>query len=60
MKRHFVRRGAAAMQWLIVAIAITVVVIAGITVFGSRTNDKLNQTAEDVVDPKALTQRFGS
>jgi len=60
MKRPHVRRGAASLQWLIVAVAVTVVVIAGITIFGTRTDNKLSQTANDVADPQLLTQRFGS
>jgi Flp pilus assembly pilin Flp len=60
MKRYLVRRGAASIQWVVVAGLIFLVVLAGITLLGTRTNSAMNQTANDVVDPKALTQRFGS
>jgi len=54
------RRGQAVMQWVVVAALLALAIIAGVTLMGTRTNNKLNQTASDVGNPKALTQRFGS
>jgi len=48
------------MQYLIVAVAIFMVVIAGFTLMTTNTNTKLNQTASDVANPTNLTTRFGS
>ena len=60
MSRRQARRGAAYVQYLIVAAAIFMVVVAGFSLMTTSTNTKLNQTASDVADPSALTQRFGS
>ena len=60
MFRRCKRRGAGYVQYLIVAVAIFMVIVAGFTVMTTNTNTKLNQTASDVADPSALTQRFGS
>ena len=60
MKRRFVRRGMSTTQWVVIAALITLAIVAGITNLGTRTNTKLNQTATDVANPQALTQRFGS
>lgn len=60
MSRRQARRGAAYVQYLIVAAAIFMVVVAGFSLMTTNTNTKLNQTASDVSDPSALTQRFGS
>ena len=60
MFMHRTRRGTAVMQWVVVAALITLALIAGVTLVGSRANTKLNQTATDVSSPSSLTQRFGS
>jgi hypothetical protein len=54
------RRGQAVVQWIVVAGLLVLAVVASITLVGGRTNTKLNQTASDVGNPSALTQRFGS
>ena len=54
------RRGMSTMQYATVAALIALAVVAGVTLVGSRANTKLNQTASDVGNPAALTQRFGS
>ena len=60
MCRHSIRRGLANVQYVLVAAAIFLVVYAGMRLMGTSTNTKLNQTASDVGNPSALTQRFGS
>lgn len=55
-----IRRGMSTMQYATVAALIALAVVAGVTLVGSRANNKLNQTASDVGNPAALTQRFGS
>jgi Flp pilus assembly pilin Flp len=60
MRARFIRRGKAIAQWVVVAALLTLAIVAGVTVMGTRTNNKLNQTAGDVANPAALTQRFGS
>ena len=60
MRRHSIRRGLANVQYVLVAAAIFLVVYAGMRLMGTSTNTKLNQTASDVGNPSALTQRFGS
>ena len=60
MFMHRFRRGTSVVQWVVVAALLTLALVAGVTVMGSRTNTKLNQTASDVGNPSALTQRFGS
>jgi len=54
------RRGVSLVQWAVVAAVIALVVVAGVTVVGTRANNKLNQTATDVANPTSLTTRFGS
>jgi len=60
MRSFALRRGISNFQYVLVAALIFLVVVAGVTIMGSRTNTKLNQTASDVGNPAALTQRFGS
>jgi hypothetical protein len=60
MRARFIRRGKAIAQWVVVAALLILALMAGVTVMGTRTNNKLNQTAGDVANPSALTQRFGS
>lgn len=55
-----IRRGMSTMQYATVAALIALAVVAGVTLVGSQTNTKLGQTASDVANPAALTQRFGS
>jgi outer membrane murein-binding lipoprotein Lpp len=59
MRPHH-RRGQAVVQWVVVAGLLILAIVASITVMGTNTNTKLNQTATDVGNPSALTQRFGS
>jgi Flp pilus assembly pilin Flp len=60
MRTNRVRRGTSTVQWAVVAGLIALAVVAGITLVGTRTNTKLNQTATDVGNPTSLTTRFGS
>ena len=60
MRKYDVRRGNAIVQWVVVAALITLVIVAGVTLIGTRSNSKLDQTATDVADPTSLTTRFGS
>jgi Flp pilus assembly pilin Flp len=60
MSSRRLRRGMSTMQYATVAALIALAVVAGVTLVGSRANNKLNQTASDVGNPAALTQRFGS
>jgi hypothetical protein len=60
MRQHLVRRGQAAVQWIVIAAAIILAIAATVTTLGSRANTKLNQTATDVADPVSLKNRFGS
>ena len=55
-----IRRGISTAQYATVLALVTLAVVAGVTLLGSRANNKLNQTASDVGNPAALTQRFGS
>ena len=60
MSSRRIRRGMSTMQYATVAALIALAVVAAVTLVGSRANNKLNQTASDVTNPSALTQRFGS
>jgi len=60
MLRRRIRRGISHAQYAVVLALITLAVVAGMTLMGSRANNKLNQTASDVANPAALTQRFSS
>jgi Flp pilus assembly pilin Flp len=60
MFMHRIRRGTSVVQWVVVAALVTLAIVAGVTLVGTRTNNKMNQTASDVGNPSALTQRFGS
>jgi Flp pilus assembly pilin Flp len=55
-----VRRGISNAQYAVVLALVTLAVVAGVTLLGSGANNKLNQTASDVANPAALTQRFGT
>ncbi len=55
-----IRRGISTTQYATVAALIALAAVAGVTLVGSRTNNKLNQTASDVANPAALKQRFSS
>ena len=58
--RSKIRRGVSLFQYILVAGLIVLAVVAGISLLGSGTNMKLNQTASDVANPQELTKRFGS
>jgi len=60
MHRRLTRSGKSLVQWIVVAALVFLAIVAGVTVIGSRTNNKLNQTVTDVADPTSLTTRFGS
>lgn len=60
MRRASIRRGISTAQWAVVAAVITLAIVAGVTLIGSRTNTKLNQTATDVGNPTSLKQRFST
>jgi len=60
MFMHRIRRGTSVVQWVVVAALVTLAIVAGVTLVGTRTNNKMNQTASDVGNPSSLTQRFGS
>jgi Flp pilus assembly pilin Flp len=60
MRQHRVRRGQAAVQWIVIAGVIILAIAATITTLGSRANNKLNETATDVANPASLKNRFGS
>jgi Flp pilus assembly pilin Flp len=55
-----IRRGISSAQYATVLALVTLAVVAGVTLLGRGANNKLNQTASDVGNPAALTQRFGS
>ena len=54
------RRGISFVQYALIAALLSLVVVVGTTLVGSRTSTKLGQTATDVANPKSLTTRFGS
>ena len=54
------RRGTTTVQWAVMAALIVLAVVATISLMGSRTSTKLNQTATDIASPSSLTTRFGS
>jgi len=60
MFMHRIRRGTSVVQWVVVAALVTLAIVAGVTLVGTRTNNKMNQTASDVGNQSSLTQRFGS
>jgi Flp pilus assembly pilin Flp len=61
MRARFARRrGVSMVQWCLIAAALVMAVIAGVTLVGGNANTKLNQTATDMANPKNLTTRFGS
>lgn len=60
MLRRRVRAGLAMVQWVLIAGAITLALVAGITVLGTKTSTKLGETVIDVANPANLTTRFGS
>ena len=60
MRRYARRRGMSLVQWCVVAAVIFLVVVASVTLLGTRTTNKLNETASDMSNPVNLTTRFGS
>lgn len=59
-RRRSFRRGAALVQWCVIAALIVLAVVAGVTLIGTGTNAKLGETATDMANPQSLTTRFGS
>ena len=55
-----VRRGMGTTEWVLIAAVIALAVVGAVTLMGTRVNDELGVTAQDVADPAQLTQRFGS
>jgi Flp pilus assembly pilin Flp len=60
MSRRRSRAGVSQVQWVVIAALITLAIVGGISVLGTNTNTKLNETATDVGNPQSLTTRFGS
>jgi Flp pilus assembly pilin Flp len=60
MSKRAIRRGISNVQWVVIAALLSLAVVAGVTLVGTSTNNKLNETATDVGNPKNLTTRFGS
>jgi hypothetical protein len=58
MVRNRNRRGISAVQWIVIAGALVLVIVASVRLIGIRTNNKLGQTVTDVGNPKNLTTRF--
>ncbi len=54
------RRGSSEVQWVIIAVVIVLGCAATWAVFGTRTSNKLGETASDMADPTKLVNRFGS
>ena len=50
------RRGAAAVQWMIFAAVITLVVLASVQFLGTETNERMENASEGVGDPSELVQ----
>ena len=53
------RKGMGTVEWVLVAAAIALVVVVAVASMGTRVDDELGTTAQDVADPARLTQRFG-
>jgi Flp pilus assembly pilin Flp len=61
MRRNINRRsGISAVQWIVVAALIVLVVFATVQVVGNRSSTKMNQTATDLTNPTNLTKHMGS
>jgi Flp pilus assembly pilin Flp len=54
------RRGISTVQTVLIAAVVTLAIVGGFALLGTRANTKLNQTATDVANPQSLTTRFGS
>lgn len=60
MLRRRLHKGVTTVQTVLVVAAVTLAIIAGVSLIATRTNTKLGQTATDVGNPSSLTTRFGS
>ncbi len=58
--RNLRRRGLGTVEWICVAAALLIATVVLITTMGQQVDSKLNDTAQDVANPAALTQRFGN
>jgi Flp pilus assembly pilin Flp len=55
---HSHRRGVAVTEWVVIAALIVIGLVSGVALLGTRTNNKLGQTASDMANPQSLTTRF--
>jgi len=53
------RKGLGTTEWVVLAAALALAVVAAVTVMGSRVDGELGTTAQDMADPTRLTTRFG-
>ena len=61
MRRLYARRrGISSVQWVVIVAAIALAISTTVSLIGSRTNTKLNDTASDMKDVSNLPKRFGS
>lgn len=58
-KRRCRRRGFSAVQWVVLAALVTVVVIASISLLGQATSDRLQNSAGPVGTPSGLPDLVG-
>ena len=57
-RRSVKRRGAVAIQWIVMAALITVVIIASVQSLGRQSNERLESTSDSVGDPSSLVDKF--
>ena len=61
MHNRFVRRcGISAVQFVVVAAIVMLVVFAGVQLVGEGTSKKMSQTGQDLTNPANLTKHMGS
>jgi hypothetical protein len=53
------RKGLGTTEWVVLAAALALAVVAAVTVMGRRVDGELSTTSQDVADPTRLTTRFG-
>ena len=53
------RRGVAKVQWVILVAGIVVVLFGTISLLGNRASNRMDNLAEGVGNPAALTKQFG-
>ena len=58
--KHSRRSGFAAVQWIVVAALVVLVVFASVRLIGTGSTTKMNQTASDLANPTNLTKHMGS